>query len=191
MGSSRQVSCFFTGCLILMLMGGISFAKGNQPPQEGRGGGDSQSMEQGDRQKPPPPPTAEMILKKMKEELNLTDKQVKQITPIIENEIKQMNELMKKSGGIGKSQRKNHSGKSSKKSDNTSNENKEMDPNHEKMDAIHKETESKLSQYLSAEQMEKWREMHKPPQRPEGGDSMMGRSGEEKEGERPPLPPEN
>lgn len=95
---------------------------------------------------PPVPPSASDIVAKMQKELDLTGEQVKNITPIIESEIKQMQAIMAQKAD--RDQMKN------------------------KMEALHKETETQLSHYLSPEQLAKWKSRMKPPHR--GNNPRMG-----------------
>jgi Spy/CpxP family protein refolding chaperone len=85
-----------------------------------------------------PKPTAEEKINKMKQELNLTDAQVKQITPIIQSEMQKRKELM------------------------------------DQMRNLHQDTETKIGQSLTPEQMTQWKtlreqRMKKRPHRGEGG----------------------
>jgi predicted RND superfamily exporter protein len=82
-------------------------------------------------EQPPSPPSANDIMTKMKQELKLSDEQVSQITPIIKNEIEQMQALM--SQGT------------------------DRDAGRSQMEALRKSTESKLSQYLTQEQITLWK----------------------------------
>jgi Spy/CpxP family protein refolding chaperone len=85
-----------------------------------------------------PRPTAEAKINKLKQELNLTDEQVKQITPIIQSEMQKRKELM------------------------------------DQMRNLHQDTENKIGQYLTPEQMTQWKtlreqRMKNRPHRGEGG----------------------
>jgi hypothetical protein len=88
---------------------------------------------------PPSPPSASEIVSKMKQDLGLTDEQVSQVTSIIQDESSQMEALMK-SGDP-------QSGRS-------------------QMEAIQQQTESKLAQVLTADQLAKWKSSK--PQGPQG-----------------------
>jgi hypothetical protein len=93
--------------------------------------------------KPPAPPSASEMVSRMKQDLGLNDEQVSQITPILEEEISRMSELMG-------SETDRESARS-------------------KMDALRQDTESKLAQYLTEDQMTKWksRQGQPPRERPE------------------------
>lgn len=85
-----------------------------------------------------PRPTAEEKINKLKQELNLTDEQVKQITPIIQSEMQKRKEVM------------------------------------DQMRNLHQDTENKIGQYLTPEQMTQWKtlreqRMKNRPHRGEGG----------------------
>lgn len=102
----------------------------------------------GDRP-PPPELSADDVVAMMKNELNLSNTQVRQITPVIEDEISQIKAFI--SQGIDRDQVKS------------------------KLDALREETESKLSKYLTSDQISQWNdrmrqpppgdEMRRPPQR--------------------------
>jgi len=83
------------------------------------------------------PPSASSIVAMMKDNLNLTDEQVGRITPIIESEIQQMENL--------RSQGADHSSARTQ------------------MEALRASTESKLAQYLTAEQLTKWKNNRPQP----------------------------
>jgi hypothetical protein len=93
--------------------------------------------------KPPKPMTAEETVSRMKADLSLTDKQVTQVTPVITNEISQIESLMdqERSGNITR------------------------DKAREKMDAVRKDTQTKLAVFLTSEQLVKWKKMCEPPKR--------------------------
>jgi len=95
---------------------------------------------------PPSPPLASDIVSRMEKDLNLTDEQVSEITPVIQNEVDQMQVLM------------------SSKTD--------REAARDKMEAIHKNTESKLAQYLTPEQLAKWKEKQKKQLSQGQGDKM-------------------
>lgn len=80
-------------------------------------------------------PSADDIVAKMKQELKLSDDQVNQIKPIIENEIQQRQQIKEqaKAQGIGRQAIK------------------------EQMQALRQDMESKLSQYLSPDQITQWK----------------------------------
>jgi Spy/CpxP family protein refolding chaperone len=85
-----------------------------------------------------PWPTAEEKINKLKQGLNLTDEQVKQITPIIQSEMQKRKELM------------------------------------DQMRNLHQDTETKIGQFLTPEQMTQWKtlreqRMKNRPHRGEGG----------------------
>jgi len=97
---------------------------------------------------PPAPPSASDMVAKMKQELNLTDTQVNQITPVIQDEVNQMQALM----GQGT----------------------DRDAVKTQMEALRQSTESKLSQYLTENQLAQWKNKQQPPQGqpPQGGGHM-------------------
>ena len=88
-----------TLCLLVMMLvvaGGVAQAQGPMCTPEGK-------------------------INKMKQELNLTDEQVKQITPIIQSEMQKRKELM------------------------------------DQMRNLHQDTENKIGQFLTPEQMTQWK----------------------------------
>lgn len=89
---------------------------------------------------PPAPPSAADMISRMQQDLGLSEEQVTQITPIIENEVEQLQALMSQG-----------------------------DRDRSKMDAIRTETGEKLAEYLTAEQLEKWKTQSCKPLR-DGGD---------------------
>ncbi|MFA5362949.1 MAG: hypothetical protein WC335_06895 [Candidatus Omnitrophota bacterium] len=93
-------------------------------------------------------PSASDMIAGMKADLNLSDQQVSQITPIMENEIKQMEALRGQEG--------------------------DREAGRTQMEAIRKETETMLAQYLTPEQLAKWKS-RKPPQpgQPGNGSERM------------------
>jgi hypothetical protein len=109
----------------LFFVGGSAFAQG----RPGFGGG-----------KMPSPPSASEIVSQMKETLNLTDEQVTQVTTIIQEQMSQMESLIK-SGN--------------------------PESNRGKMESIRQQTEEKLSKVLTSEQLTKWKNSR--PQGPRGG----------------------
>lgn len=110
---------------VLFFMAGIGFA---QPEDQ-----------------PPQAPSASDMISRMQQELNLTEEQVAQITPVIEDEINQMQSLMSQGG--------------------------DRDASKVQMDTLRQATETKLAQYLTPEQLVQWKsKQQQPPQ--EGGDKM-------------------
>jgi len=95
------------------------------------------------------------IVAKMKDNLNLTDDQVSQITPVIEANMKQRQALMgqAKAGGSDRDVLKGQ------------------------MAALRQDMESKLAQYLTPEQLEKWK--NNMQQRHSGGRGHHGMGGGE------------
>ncbi len=89
--------------------------------------------------KPPAPPSAEEIVDRMKTELGLSDEQVNQITPVIQEESSQMQAMME--DGVPP----------------------EPGQANEKMEQLRRDTESKLAQYLTEEQLAQWKSRHKAP----------------------------
>jgi hypothetical protein len=75
-------------------------------------------------------PTANDVINKMKTDLLLTDKQAEQIKPAIDEDIRQISELM------GNNQNTPEAARSA-------------------MECLHKETKLKLTQFLTEQQMEK------------------------------------
>jgi len=84
---------------------------------------------------PKRPLIAEYIVAKMKQELGLNDKQVGQITPVIQGEIQQMQIIMAQA----RSQKAEH--EAVKK----------------QMSKLHQSTELKLAQYLTPQQLARWK----------------------------------
>ncbi len=76
-------------------------------------------------------PSAKDIVSKMEKELDLSDEQVKQVTRIMEEEMEQAGKIMSSAA--------------------------DLDSARIKMDALRQDTESKLSQYLTGNQMEQWK----------------------------------
>lgn len=108
---------------VVLIFSGIAYARQGQPPS---------------------PPSATDIVDRMQQDLDLTDEQVRQITPIIEDEVKQMQAIMRQG----------------------------PDGDRSKMEKLHEETESKLSQYLTEEQLAKWKNQRRRP--PQGKGNKMG-----------------
>ena len=81
------------------------------------------------------PPSAGEIAAKMKQNLNLTDEQVSQITPVIEENIQQRQAIMEQAKG----------------------QETDRDAMKGQMAALRESMESKLAQYLTPEQLEKWK----------------------------------
>ena len=95
----------------------------------------SSAQQQG---QPPSPPSASDMVSKMKQELNLTDEQVSQVTPIIQEEVNQMQSLMSQVA--------------------------DRDAVKSQIDALHQSTEAKLAQYLTPDQLTQWKSRKQPPQ---------------------------
>jgi len=102
--------------------------------------------------KPPTPPSAEEIVGRMKTELGLSDEQVNQITPVIQEESSQMQAMM----GDGAPP--------------------EPGQANEKMEQLRRDTESKLAQYLTEEQLAQWKSRRKGPAQADSGE--IGPSGD-------------
>ena len=104
-------------------------------------------------------PSAEDIIKKMKEQINLTDEQANQVKPIIESDIQQQQAIRDQA-----------------KSQGTDRETVKT-----QLQALRNDTESKLSQYLSQDQMTQWkdyqrrREMLNGDQGSDSGSAGQGR----------------
>ena len=117
---------FVDKCIILIgalfLVAGITFAQ------------------QGDQ--PPSPPSASDVVSRMKEELSLTEEQISQITPIIQDELSQMQSFMEQGAS--------------------------SDTAKSKMDELRQSTESKLSQYLRQDQLTQWKNKQRQPPQKEG-----------------------
>ncbi|HNX90600.1 MAG TPA: hypothetical protein PKY78_03700 [Candidatus Omnitrophota bacterium] len=104
---------------------------------------------------PKQPPSAKEMVERMKKELNLTDEQVSQITPVIEEEMNTMRSVMGEPKGGDK-----ESGRS-------------------QMEAIHQETETKLAQYLTKDQLNSWKSKRQgPPRGRSGANDGSGASNE-------------
>jgi regulatory protein YycI of two-component signal transduction system YycFG len=105
--------------------------------------------------------SSDYIVAKMKRELKLSDEQVKQIKPIIENEIQQRQQIKEqaRAQGIDRQAIK------------------------EQMQALRKDTESRLAQYFTQDQMAQWENEQQLKDRlnndenPTGGGSGGGHSG--------------
>ena len=82
---------------------------------------------------PPRPLTVPEIILRMKQKLTLSDTQVNQITPIIENEITQINSLM----------------------DRAREKTSSRDSIWTKIESLYKSTEDKLGEFLTSEQLAK------------------------------------
>jgi hypothetical protein len=93
------------------------------------------------RGQPPSPPSASEIVAKMKQQLNLSDEQVNQITPVFEAEIQRMESLRTQATT--------------------------------RMEALRNDTESKLAQYLTPEQLAEWKN-NRPQSQSGSGQQRMG-----------------
>lgn len=82
------------------------------------------------------PPSVETIIARMKQDLNLSDEQVLQITPIMQDNIRQRREI--RSQGL------------------------DEDTIKTQIQAVRQSTESKLSQYLTEDQLKQWRKTRPP-----------------------------
>lgn len=91
-------------------------------------------------EQPPSPSSASDILAKMKQELNLNDEQLSRITPIIQDDVQQMQMIMEQS-------RSQRAGRDAVKN---------------QMDVLRQNTESKLSQYLTQDQLIQWEDQQQP-----------------------------
>ena len=94
------------------------------------------------------------IVANMKGKLNLTDEQVGQITPLIEENIQQRQSIMEQAKNDGS----------------------DSDAVKGQMAALRQSMESKLSQYLTSEQLEKWKNSIQQ-RHPRGKGHRMGVSG--------------
>ena len=104
---------------------------------------------------PPSPPSASDMADKMKQELNLNDEQANQITPIIQEESQRIQEMMEQA----RSQKVDRQEMMSQ------------------MEELHKDTESKLSQYPTQGQLEQWKSKQ-PPQRSRNRGAPPGENGQ-------------
>ncbi|MFA5148350.1 MAG: hypothetical protein WC491_04395 [Candidatus Omnitrophota bacterium] len=86
----------------------------------------------------PPMMTAEQMVSDMKKSLGLSEEQASQILPIVEQEMEKREELMGSCGGPGNFESMRSS-----------------------MEKIDSETETALAQYLTDEQMAKWKKIQK------------------------------
>ncbi|MDD4295174.1 MAG: hypothetical protein PHP69_06655 [Candidatus Omnitrophica bacterium] len=93
-------------------------------------------LAQPDQNQRPQPPSASSIVEKLQQELDLSDRQVIQVTPIIESQIQQMRSMMEDMKG----------------------QRMDRDLLRAKLEQILEQTENKLSKHLTAEQMKKWKE---------------------------------
>jgi hypothetical protein len=92
----------------------------------------------------PSAPSASDIVSKMKEELNLTEEQIAQITPVIEDEVNQGQSLIGQGG--------------------------DRDAVKTKMDVLRQATEEKLAQYLTQDQLAQWKSKQQQPPEPPFGE---------------------
>lgn len=117
------------------------------------GAGFSQNREKGER---PEPPSAGQIVSRMKQDLNLTEEQVRQVTPVIQDEIARTRGIMTQT--------------------------KDREQAREQSRALRKDTEAKLSQYLTEEQMAGWRNIQQNRFRGKNS-AMCSREDEEESGQ--------
>jgi hypothetical protein len=120
----------------VLLGAGIAFAQ--QGGQGGQGG---------------KPPAACDMVSRMKQDLDLTAEQVSQITPVIENEINQMQALI--------------------------DDGADRDAARVKMDALRQSTDEALSQYFTPAQLTLWKSRQRQPPQDKSG-SMGAPFGEPK-----------
>ena len=119
---------------------GIFFMSVSVFSQGGPGGGRPSGGGPNGGGQPPSPPSASEIVSQMKKNLNLTDDQATQATAIMQEQISEMDSLMK-SGS--------------------------PESNRSKMESIHQQAEAKLAKVLTSEQLTKWE--NSKPQGPRGG----------------------
>ena len=100
-------------------------------------------------------PSAGEIVAKMKQNLNLTDDQANQITPVIEENIQQRQTIIEQAKGQGT----------------------DRDAMKGQMAALRESMESKLAQYLTPEQLEKWKTSMQQRHSGEKGHHRRGTSG--------------
>ena len=97
-----------------------------------------------DMQKQEKPVSAEYIVNKMTIYLSLTDKQAQQIKPVIEEDMSKRSEILKNNNG-------------------------DRDAVKSQLDALRLQTNNKLAQFLTDDQMKKMEEMQKTQQNKSGG----------------------
>jgi len=110
---------------------------------------------------PPSPPSASDIVAKMKQELNLSDEQASQVIPVIQEEIQEMQTIMEQARNQGVSREAMLS----------------------QMESLHKNTESKLSQYLTEDQLTQWKNRRQQPSRRGGNKDAPSEKNNQTEGE--------
>ncbi len=129
----------FMSFILLSALCGVSSAEDDTGVQEA-------ASRPGPGKAPPKPLTAAEVVERMKKELDLSGAQVEQVTAVIEKEMTQMRAVMEQEKSSGPGER-SASGR-------------------EKMKVLHENTEKELAQYLTAEQLEKWK--HARPGPPPG-----------------------
>ncbi len=139
------------GICCLMILSTVFIASGTAFAQRGPGGPGGGRGFNGQH---PQKPSVSDLVAKMKQALNLSDEQVGKIKTILENEMSQMESLMQ--SGDPQSSRS-------------------------QMESMKKETERKLADVLTADQLAQWKgSMSRKPQgsegaqSPEGGGAPMG-----------------
>ena len=100
-------------------------------------------------------PSADDIIKKMKEQIDLTDQEASQVKPIIESDIQQKQAI-----------------KDQAESQGTDRETVKT-----QLKQLRKDTESQLSRYLSQEQIEQWENYQRRLERLNGGQDSGNGSG--------------
>ncbi len=100
-------------------------------------------------------PSADDIIKKMKEQINLTDQEAGQVKPILESEVQQQQAIRAQA------------------------ENQEIDQEtmRTQLRELRADTESQLSRYLSEEQMTQWKDYQRRLERLNGGQDSGNGSG--------------
>lgn len=100
-------------------------------------------------------PSADDIIKKMKEQINLTDQEAGQVKPILESEVQQQQAIRAQA------------------------ENQEIDQEtmRTQLRELRADTESQLSRYLSEEQMTQWKDYQRRLERLNGGQDSGNESG--------------
>ena len=119
----KRISVILTGVLLA-----IAWSIFSQPKQ---------LPEQLQKQLPEQLPSLDNIIAKMQQDLNLSDEQVRQITPIMQNAIQQRRAI--RSQGL------------------------DQDTVRTQMQEVQQSTESKLSQYLTQDQLTLWKKIRPQP----------------------------
>ena len=100
-------------------------------------------------------PSADDIIKKMKEQIDLTDQEASQVKPIIESDIQQKQAIK----------------------DQANNQGTDQETVKTQLRQLRNDTESQLSRYLSQEQMTQWKDYQRLLDRLNGGQDSGNESG--------------